>query len=135
MKAYWHDGDKAQTLHKRKDIRERLVRILWATTEAECVAVWRKDFSLRRMRLVRTSSNTAPAVSANQSRSKEEKTDMARRKLTEQEMLKGVEKALASKRCPPQLKAGLQRRAESLRKQLGLEPKPRRSGLLALFRK
>jgi hypothetical protein len=60
---------------------------------------------------------------------------MARRKLTEQEMLKGVEKALASKKCPPQLRPGLRRRADSLRKSLGLEPKPRRSGLMALIRK
>lgn len=57
---------------------------------------------------------------------------MARRKLTEQEMLKGVEKALASKKCPPQLKAGLQRRADAIRKQLGLEPKIRRSGLFGI---
>jgi hypothetical protein len=52
---------------------------------------------------------------------------MARRKLTEQEMLKGVEKALASKKCPPQLKPGLQRRADVLSERLGLEPKTRRS--------
>ena len=60
---------------------------------------------------------------------------MARRKLTEQEMLKGVEKALASKKCPPQLRPGLQRRADSLRKSLGLEPKSQRSSLLAFLRR
>ncbi len=51
---------------------------------------------------------------------------MARRKLTEQEMLKGVEKALSSKKCPPQLKEGLQRRSDALRQRLGLRPKARR---------
>lgn len=55
---------------------------------------------------------------------------MARRRLTEREMLKGVEKALASKRCPPQLKAGLQQRADNLRSKLGMEPKQSRTGLL-----
>ena len=60
---------------------------------------------------------------------------MARRKLTDHEMLKGVEKALASKKCPPQLKAGLQRRADSLRTKLGMEPMPARPGALRFLRK
>jgi hypothetical protein len=45
---------------------------------------------------------------------------MARRQLTEKEMLKGVKKALVSRKTPPQLKAGLRKRADWLRNQLGL---------------
>ncbi len=40
---------------------------------------------------------------------------MARHKLTLEAQLRGVEKALASRRCPPQLKPGLRKRAEQLR--------------------
>jgi hypothetical protein len=43
---------------------------------------------------------------------------MGRRQLSEAEMLKGVERALASRRTPPQLRPALKRRAEDLRKRL-----------------
>jgi hypothetical protein len=54
---------------------------------------------------------SAAPIHANADGTRKKETTMARRKLTEQEMLKGVEKALASKKCPPQLLPGLQRRA------------------------
>jgi hypothetical protein len=44
---------------------------------------------------------------------------MARRKLTLEQQLRGVEKALTSSRCPPQLKDGLRKRADELRRMLG----------------
>jgi hypothetical protein len=54
---------------------------------------------------------------------------MARRKLTEEQQLKGVRAALRSRRTPPQLKEGLKRRAEELEKKLEAEGKnPRRFG-------
>jgi len=111
------------------------VRLLWESAEAECVEMRSEDFSVRGVRAVRADPNTTPEIPTNEGRGQEEEKTMARRKLTEQEMLKGVEKALASKKCPPQLRPGLQRRADSLRKNLGLEPKPQGSGLLALLRK
>lgn len=43
---------------------------------------------------------------------------MARRKLTLVEQLRGVRAALKSKRTPPQLKAGLQKRREFLQKRI-----------------
>jgi hypothetical protein len=43
---------------------------------------------------------------------------MARRKLTITDQLKGIRAALASPKTPPQLKAGLRKRAECLRHQL-----------------
>lgn len=55
---------------------------------------------------------------------------MARRKLTALEQLKGVEKAIASPRTPPQLKEGLRRRADGLRKRLG-KKKTGGAGLLS----
>jgi hypothetical protein len=100
--------------------------------EIERITMGGEDFSLQCMRVVRTGPDAPSPVSADENRSEEEEKDMARRKLTEQEMLKGVEKALASKKCPPQLKAGLQMRADALRKQLGLEPKIRRSVLFGI---
>jgi hypothetical protein len=49
---------------------------------------------------------------------KEAKKAMARRKLTLVEQLRGVRAALKSKRTPPQLKAGLQKRREFLQKRI-----------------
>jgi hypothetical protein len=82
------------------------------------------------VRSIRAGADTASAISTDGKRKEEKEKNMARRKLTEREMLKGVEKALASKKCPPQLKPGLQRRAGNLRKKLGLDP---RAGHLGLF--
>lgn len=111
------------------------MRLLWESDEAECVEMWSEDFSVRGVRAVRADPNTTTEIPTHKSRSQEEEKTMARRKLTEQEMLNGVEKALASKKCPPQLRPGLQRRADSLRRNLGLEPKPKRSAFLAFLRK
>ena len=44
---------------------------------------------------------------------------MARRKLTLAEQLRGIRSALSSKRTPPQLKPGLQKRKEVLERTLG----------------
>ena len=44
---------------------------------------------------------------------------MARRKLTLEEQLRGIRAALKSRRTPPQLKAGLERRKMSLERTLG----------------
>jgi len=44
---------------------------------------------------------------------------MARRKLTLTDQLRGIRAALKSKRTPPQLKAGLQKRKEFLENSLG----------------
>ena len=43
---------------------------------------------------------------------------MPRRKLTLEQQLKGVKAAMRSSRTPPQLRKGLQRRAEELEKQI-----------------
>jgi hypothetical protein len=43
---------------------------------------------------------------------------MARSKLTLEQQLKGVRAALASPRTPPQLKPGLRRRAEEIKRML-----------------
>lgn len=61
---------------------------------------------------------------------------MERRKLSLKDQLKGVRAALKSPRTPPQLKQGLKRRAEELRKQLGPartqgKAAPKRNGFLA----
>lgn len=54
---------------------------------------------------------------------------MPRRKLTDEQQLKGVRAALRSRRTPPQLRAGLERRAGELEKMLEAEgKKPRKSG-------
>jgi len=54
---------------------------------------------------------------------------MGRRRLNDKEMLKGVERALASKKTPPQLRPALSRRAETLRKKL----RSGRDGMLKNF--
>jgi hypothetical protein len=51
-------------------------------------------------------------------REKEAQKAMARRQLTIKEQLKGIRAAIRSKRTPPQLQAGLRRRAEWLRDQI-----------------
>lgn len=108
--------------------------LLRESAPAQRIEMGRSDLSLRCVWGIWTGPDTAAAISTNEKRGGEEKENMARRKLTEREMLNGVEKALASKKCPPQLKAGLQRRADKLRKQLGLESRPRRSRLMGIFR-
>jgi len=57
---------------------------------------------------------------------------MARRKLTLQEQLRGVKAALRSRRTPPQLKKGLQRRQAQLEKELARSQKSG-SGLLGVL--
>jgi hypothetical protein len=49
---------------------------------------------------------------------------MARRKLTLSEQLRGIRAALRSKRTPPQLKAGLQKRKEFLQKTIARRANP-----------
>ena len=53
---------------------------------------------------------------------------MARRKLSLKDQLKGVRAALRSRRTPPQLRDGLRRRAEDLKKRLGVSPSRRKKG-------
>jgi len=57
---------------------------------------------------------------------------MARRGLTISDQLKGIEKAIESPRTPSQLKPGLEKRAQTLRKQLGRERKSS-SGVLGIL--
>jgi hypothetical protein len=64
-------------------------------------------------------SKSASSLSANTKGKTEEKKTMARRKLTLEEQLRGVRAALKSRRTPPQLKAGLERRKQSLEETLG----------------
>ncbi len=79
----------------------------------------RPHLPVRSLRLVWAGAYPAPEVSATPSGEKEGKEDMARRKLTLEEQLRGVRAALRSKRTPPQLKEGLLRRAEALEKEIG----------------
>jgi hypothetical protein len=58
-------------------------------------------------------------VSAKTSGEKKGEKEMARRRLTLEEQLRGVRAALRSKHTPPQLKEGLHRRAEALEKEIG----------------
>ncbi len=59
---------------------------------------------------------------------------MARRKLSLQEQLKGVNAAIRSRRTPPQLREGLRKRAAELEKQIrltdesNLQPKSHQPG-------
>lgn len=71
------------------------------------------------MRFVRAGSDTTPKIQTEIPREKEVTKNMARRKLTFEEQLRGVRAALRSKRTPPQLKQGLKRRAEWLGQQVG----------------
>lgn len=84
----------------------------------------RPHFSMPRLWNVRPSSDSVDFFQATNPREKEGEKTMARRKLTLQEQLKGVQAALRSKRTPPQLREGLRRRADWLRKRVG---KSRRS--------
>jgi hypothetical protein len=67
---------------------------------------------------VRASVDAAQAVQAQAAGEKEEEKNMARRKLTLKEQLKGVRAALRSKRTPLQLREGLGKRAEWLSKMI-----------------
>lgn len=73
---------------------------------------------MRSLRSVRSGDLASAKVSAKASGAKEEKKEMARRKLTLGEQLKGVRAALRSRRTPPQLKEGLRKRAEALERQI-----------------
>jgi hypothetical protein len=64
----------------------------------------------------RAIADAAQAVQAQAAGEKEEEKNMARRKLTLKEQLRGIRAALRSKRTPPQLREGLRLRAEWLRK-------------------
>jgi hypothetical protein len=64
--------------------------------------------------LVRASAYASQAVQAQAAGEKKEEKNMARRKLTLKEQLRGIKAALRSKRTPPQLREGLRRRAEWL---------------------
>ena len=64
------------------------------------------------------SVDTTKAVQARAAGEKEEEKNMARRKLTLKEQLRGIRAALRSKRTPPQLREGLRARAEWLRKMI-----------------
>ena len=79
----------------------------------------RPHLPLRCLRAFRSGAYPAPEVSATTSGEKKGEEDMARRKLTLEEQLRGVRAALLSKRTPPQLKEGLRRRAEALEKEIG----------------
>ncbi len=52
---------------------------------------------------------------------------MARRKLTAREQLRGVRAAIRSKRTPPQLKAGLRKRAAQLQAMIRADAKSRKT--------
>jgi hypothetical protein len=74
---------------------------------------------------VRPKSNSATGVSTQGERIKEDEQDMARRKLSLDAQLRGIRAALKSRRTPPQLKPGLERRKEWLEKSLGHKRKTR----------
>jgi hypothetical protein len=57
---------------------------------------------------------------------------MARRKLSFEEQLKGVQAAIRSKKTPPQLRQGLGQRAEWLKKRIR-ETKPKQNRKRGLF--
>jgi hypothetical protein len=71
------------------------------------------------MRAFRPKPHSRPWLPADAKREKEEKKVMARRKLSLEEQLRGVRAALKSRRTPPQLKAGLERREKVLERTLG----------------
>jgi len=81
------------------------------------------------LRFIRSSSHTAKSIPCEAPRAEKETKNMGRRRLNDKEMLKGVERALASKKTPPQLRPALSRRAETLRKKL----RSGRDGMLKNF--
>jgi hypothetical protein len=70
------------------------------------------------MLFIWTGHHPREEISGEITRKKEEAKDMAHRKLTTQEMLKGVRAAIRSRRTPPQLKASLKRRAVELQEMI-----------------
>jgi len=87
---------------------------------------WRSNLSMWQLWTIWTNAHTTPRVRTEVTREKEDKKNMARRKLTVAEQLKGVRAALRSKRTPPQLRQGLQERAKWLGRQI--EKRHRRKG-------
>lgn len=53
---------------------------------------------------------------------------MAKHKLTPQELLKGAEKALRSRKTPKQLRAGIRKLRDKLRREIAGEKAPHRRG-------
>jgi hypothetical protein len=76
------------------------------------------NFSLQSLWAIWTSAHAASEIQTEGIGAKEEKKEMARRKLTVEEQLKGVRAALRSKRTPVQLRRGLHDRAEWLERQI-----------------
>jgi signal transduction histidine kinase len=82
---------------------------------------WRPDLPVRSVRAIWTIRNSAEKVSSETKREKGAEKTMGRRKLSLKAQLKGVRAAISSKRTPPQLRAGLRKRAEWLAKQVRKE--------------
>lgn len=72
-------------------------------------------FLLRVMRPIWAVYHASREIQAKSARVEEEEKEMAHRKLTLKEQLKGIKAALRSTKTPPQLKAALRRRANFLR--------------------
>jgi hypothetical protein len=94
------------------------MRVLREALEAERLAFWRSNISLRPLRIVWTGRNATTQIPPKAAREKEATKKMARRRLTLKDQLKGVRAAISSKRTPPQLREGLKRRAQWLAKRL-----------------
>jgi signal transduction histidine kinase len=94
---------------------------LWSALQIERLNSGSPHLPLQPMFALGADTNAPTRIQAERSREKEEKEDMARRKLSLREQLKGVRAAIRSKRTPPQLRAGLRKRGEWLAKQIGTE--------------
>ena len=94
------------------------MRLLQGTSCVKRFQSWCSAIPMSSVWSVRASADAAQAVQAQAAGEKEEEKNMARRKLTLKEQLRGIRAALRSKRTPPQLREGLRARAEWLRKMI-----------------
>jgi hypothetical protein len=78
---------------------------------------------LSKLRALRTEPGSSSTISSYLKGKEKEKKAMARRKLTLTEQLRGIRSAIKSKKTPPQLKPGLEKRKDALEKPLGIERK------------
>jgi hypothetical protein len=107
---------------------------LRSTDGTKHLPILSSDLQVQALWTLRPDAYTPRTIQSDAAGNREETKNMARRKLTVAEQLKGIEKALASPRTPPQLKEGLRRRGNELRKVLERAHKDRRRpGLARLF--
>ena len=94
------------------------MRVLWVSLGPKCFIRRGPNLPVPALRIIWTGNHPAQTIQAKIARKKEASKTMGRRQLTTKEMLKGVRKALSSSKTPPQLKAGLRKRAEWLKDQI-----------------